>query len=60
VSVVPDGLGGGVVCSARGAKCCVGSLSLELSDTRCGTGGSLSDNSVMGSLSEGMLSPLNS
>jgi hypothetical protein len=58
--VVPDGLGGGVVCSAGGVKCCVGSSSLELSDTGRGAGGSSSDNSAMGSLSEGMLSPSNS
>jgi hypothetical protein len=57
--VVPDGLGGEVVCSARCAKHCIGSSSLELSDTGCSAGGSSSDDSAIGSLSEGTLPLLN-
>jgi hypothetical protein len=60
VSVVSDVAGGIVVCSVGDVRHCVGFSSLDSSDAGRGAGGSLSDDSVICSPSEGRLSLSNS
>ena len=60
MSVVPNVAGNAAVRSAGDAKHCVGSSSLDSSETGCGAGGSSSDDSATCSFSEGRDSPSNS
>jgi hypothetical protein len=57
VSGVPGVSGSIIICSIGDANCSMGSSSLASSDLGRGAVGSLSDNSLTGSFSEGRLSP---
>jgi hypothetical protein len=58
--VVPDAVGSVDACSIGDVNCCVGSLLLDSSDAGRGANGSSSNDSMVGSFSEGRLSLSNS
>jgi hypothetical protein len=60
VSGVPDVVGSIVVCSIGDVRHCVGSSSLDSSNSGLGAAGSSSEDSGIRLLSEGRLSPSNS